>query len=53
MTDFLKFDQISVWAQGSTEPGLFTGSTGASVLSEEELQPSHPKYHAWAKKVVN
>jgi hypothetical protein len=47
----ISFVQIANWAQGSSEPGLFTGSTGASILSEDQLQPSNPRFHAWAKKV--
>ncbi|CAK5039433.1 unnamed protein product [Meloidogyne enterolobii] len=36
---------------GFALPGEFTGHTGARVLSEKELEPSDPRFHAWAKKV--
>lgn len=41
--------QVDAWAQSNTVPGLFTGSTGAQVLSSEELSTSGPQ--AWLKKV--
>ncbi|XP_024917987.1 protein SON isoform X2 [Cynoglossus semilaevis] len=41
-------EQLDAWAQSSTVPGLFTGSTGAQVLSSEELSNSGPQ--AWLKK---
>ncbi|XP_034720719.1 protein SON [Etheostoma cragini] len=41
-------EQVDAWAQSSTVPGLFTGSTGAQVLSSEELSTSGPQ--AWLKK---
>uniref|UniRef100_H3DAE7 SON DNA binding protein n=1 Tax=Tetraodon nigroviridis TaxID=99883 RepID=H3DAE7_TETNG len=40
-------EQVDAWAQSNTVPGLFTGSTGAQVLSEE-LSNSGPQ--AWLKK---
>ncbi|XP_023817247.1 protein SON isoform X2 [Oryzias latipes] len=40
--------QMDAWAQSSSVPGLFTGSTGAQVLSSEELSSSGPQ--AWLKK---
>ncbi|XP_027141865.1 protein SON isoform X3 [Larimichthys crocea] len=40
--------QVDAWAQSSTVPGLFTGSTGAQVLSSEELSTGGPQ--AWLKK---
>lgn len=44
-------DQMSKWAEdGFALPGEFTGHTGARVLSEKELEPSDPRFHAWAKK---
>lgn len=43
------FQQVDAWAQSNTVPGLFTGSTGAQVLSSEELSNSGPQ--AWLKKV--
>uniref|UniRef100_A0A914NI93 Protein SON n=1 Tax=Meloidogyne incognita TaxID=6306 RepID=A0A914NI93_MELIC len=36
---------------GFALPGEFTGHTGARVLSEKELEPSDPRFHAWAKKI--
>ncbi|XP_061759624.1 protein SON isoform X2 [Nerophis ophidion] len=41
-------EQVDLWAQSNTIPGLFTGSTGAQVLSTEELSNSGPQ--AWLKK---
>ncbi|XP_054479856.1 protein SON [Anoplopoma fimbria] len=41
-------EQVDAWAQSNTVPGLFTGSTGATVLSSEELSTSGPQ--AWLKK---
>uniref|UniRef100_A0A8C1NHX5 Protein SON-like n=1 Tax=Cyprinus carpio TaxID=7962 RepID=A0A8C1NHX5_CYPCA len=40
--------QVDAWAQSNTIPGLFTGSTGAQVLSSDELSNSGPQ--AWIKK---
>ncbi|KAL3122589.1 hypothetical protein niasHT_003125 [Heterodera trifolii] len=42
--------EMNSWAQDSSLPGEFTGHTGARVLSEKELEPSDPRFHAWAKK---
>uniref|UniRef100_A0A1A7XTV9 SON DNA binding protein n=1 Tax=Iconisemion striatum TaxID=60296 RepID=A0A1A7XTV9_9TELE len=41
-------EQVDAWAQSSNVPGLFTGSTGAQVLSSEELSTGGPQ--AWLKK---
>uniref|UniRef100_UPI003AABC7A2 uncharacterized protein n=1 Tax=Centroberyx gerrardi TaxID=166262 RepID=UPI003AABC7A2 len=41
-------EQVDAWAQSNTIPGLFTGTTGAQVLSSEELSTSGPQ--AWLKK---
>lgn len=41
--------QVDAWAQSSIVPGFFTGSTGAQVLSSEDLSTSGPQ--AWLKKV--
>uniref|UniRef100_A0A8C6WII2 SON protein n=1 Tax=Neogobius melanostomus TaxID=47308 RepID=A0A8C6WII2_9GOBI len=41
-------EQVDAWAQSNTIPGLFTGSTGAQVLSSEELSSNGPQ--AWLKK---
>ncbi|CAK5048562.1 unnamed protein product [Meloidogyne enterolobii] len=47
-----KLKDMSKWAEdGFALPGEFTGHTGARVLSEKELEPSDPRFHAWAKKV--
>ncbi|XP_059409456.1 protein SON isoform X2 [Carassius carassius] len=41
-------EQVDAWAQSNTIPGLFTGSTGAQVLSSDEVSNSGPQ--AWIKK---
>ncbi|XP_055501069.1 protein SON-like isoform X2 [Leucoraja erinacea] len=41
-------EQIDVWAQANSLPGQFTGSTGAQVLTYEELTHSGPQ--AWIRK---
>ncbi|XP_026060508.1 LOW QUALITY PROTEIN: protein SON [Carassius auratus] len=41
-------EQVDAWAQSNTIPGLFTGSTGAQVLSSDELSNSGTQ--AWIKK---
>ncbi|XP_069031352.1 protein SON isoform X2 [Embiotoca jacksoni] len=41
-------EQVDAWAQSNTVPGLFTGSTGAQVLTSEELSTGGPQ--AWLKK---
>lgn len=41
-------EQVDAWAQSSIVPGFFTGSTGAQVLSSEDLSTSGPQ--AWLKK---
>lgn len=41
-------EQVDAWAQSNTIPGLFTGTTGAQVLTSEELSNSGPQ--AWIKK---
>ncbi|KAM6945326.1 uncharacterized protein sonb [Aplochiton taeniatus] len=41
-------EQVDAWAQSNTIPGLFTGSTGAQVLTSEELSTGGPQ--AWLKK---
>ncbi|XP_056415528.1 protein SON isoform X2 [Hyla sarda] len=41
-------EQIDAWAQSTSIPGQFTGSTGAQVLSAEEISNSGPQ--AWLKK---
>lgn len=37
------------WAQSKQQPGQFTGSTGAQIMSKAELSAGH---QAWAKKVL-
>ncbi|PSN55329.1 hypothetical protein C0J52_01778 [Blattella germanica] len=39
---------MQMWAESKQQPGQFTGSTGARVLSAAELSSG---YQAWAKKV--
>ncbi|CAN2387584.1 hypothetical protein PRIEUP_LOCUS11903 [Pristimantis euphronides] len=41
-------EQIDAWAQSTSIPGQFTGSTGAQVLTAEEISNSGPQ--AWLKK---
>lgn len=41
--------QIDAWAELNSIPGHFTGSTGAQVLTSEQLSNSGPQ--AWVKKV--
>ncbi|XP_070787031.1 protein SON [Enoplosus armatus] len=41
-------EQVDAWAQSNTVPGLFTGSTGAQILTSEELSTGGPQ--AWLKK---
>lgn len=41
--------QIDAWAQSNSIPGQFTGSTGAQILSSDELTNSGPQ--AWIRKV--
>ncbi|XP_069744913.1 protein SON-like isoform X2 [Narcine bancroftii] len=41
-------EKIDVWAQANSLPGQFTGSTGAQVLTYEELTHSGPQ--AWIRK---
>ncbi|XP_067849321.1 protein SON-like isoform X3 [Heptranchias perlo] len=43
-------EQIDVWAQSNSLPGQFTGSTGAQVLTYEELTNSGPQ--AWIRKFM-
>ncbi|XP_038657556.1 protein SON isoform X2 [Scyliorhinus canicula] len=43
-------EQIDVWAQSNSLPGQFTGSTGAQVLTYEELSNSGPQ--AWIRKFM-
>ncbi len=42
---------MSAWAASKNLPGSFTGSTGARVLSADQLAPRNPRFQAWAKKV--
>uniref|UniRef100_A0A8C9EH93 DRBM domain-containing protein n=1 Tax=Pavo cristatus TaxID=9049 RepID=A0A8C9EH93_PAVCR len=42
-------EQIDAWAQSNSIPGQFTGSTGAQILSSDELTNSGPQ--AWIRKV--
>ncbi|XP_052086998.1 protein Son-like isoform X2 [Mytilus californianus] len=40
----------SLWANSKNLPGKFIGSTGAQILSQEELMGPDKKRQAWAKK---
>jgi hypothetical protein len=40
--------QMQMWAESKQQPGHFTGTTGARVLSAAELASG---FQAWAKKV--
>ncbi|XP_070800430.1 protein SON isoform X2 [Pituophis catenifer annectens] len=42
-------ERIDAWAELNSIPGHFTGSTGAQVLTSEQLSNSGPQ--AWVKKV--
>ncbi|XP_076076584.1 uncharacterized protein LOC143047421 isoform X3 [Mytilus galloprovincialis] len=41
----------SLWASSKNLPGKFIGSTGAQILSQEELMGPDKKRQAWAKKI--
>lgn len=43
--------QASLWAQSKNLPGKFLGSTGAHIMSQEELIGPDKKRQAWAKRV--
>ncbi|KAK3098793.1 hypothetical protein FSP39_023165 [Pinctada imbricata] len=43
-------EKASMWAQSKHLPGKFIGSTGANILSQEELMGPDKKRQAWAKK---
>ncbi|XP_063812555.1 protein SON isoform X2 [Pseudophryne corroboree] len=43
-------EQIDAWALSTSIPGQFTGSTGAQVLTADEISNSGPQ--AWLKKQV-
>ncbi|XP_071136451.1 protein Son-like isoform X2 [Mytilus edulis] len=42
----------SLWASSKNLPGKFIGSTGAQILSQEELMGPDKKRQAWAKKAI-
>uniref|UniRef100_A0A915AJ97 Protein SON n=2 Tax=Parascaris univalens TaxID=6257 RepID=A0A915AJ97_PARUN len=42
--------QMNAWAMSKDTAGQFTGSTGVSVLTAEQLAPDNPRFSAWAKK---
>ncbi|CAH1799722.1 unnamed protein product [Owenia fusiformis] len=44
--------KMSQWAESKNQPGAFTGSTGAKVLSQSELMGPDKKRQAWIKKDV-
>lgn len=39
---------MQTWAESKQQPGQFTGSTGANILTQAELAAG---YQAWARKV--
>ncbi|KAK5650990.1 hypothetical protein RI129_002019 [Pyrocoelia pectoralis] len=41
--------EMQTWAESKQQPGQFTGSTGANILTQAELSSG---YQAWAKKVL-
>lgn len=41
--------QMQSWAQSKQQPGQFTGSTGAQIMSQAELSSG---FQAWARKVL-
>ena len=43
--------QASQWANSRMLPGAFIGSTGANVMSQEELIGPDKRRQAWLKKV--
>lgn len=43
--------KANLWANSKNLPGKFIGSTGAQILSQEELMGPDKKRQAWAKKV--
>lgn len=44
-------EKASLWAQSKNLPGKFLGSTGAHIMSQEELIGPDKKRQAWAKRV--
>ncbi|CAE1258726.1 SON [Acanthosepion pharaonis] len=42
--------EVNRWAQSKQLPGQFTGSTGAKVMTQEELNGPDKRFQAWAKK---
>lgn len=40
---------MQTWAESKQQPGQFTGSTGAQIMSQAELSSG---YQAWARKVL-
>lgn len=44
-------EKASMWAQSKNLPGKFLGSTGAHIMSQEELIGPDKKRQAWAKRV--
>lgn len=43
--------QARLWASSKQLPGQFTGSTGAQIMSFNELIGPNKRNQAWAKKV--
>ncbi|XP_033741462.1 uncharacterized protein DDB_G0284459-like isoform X4 [Pecten maximus] len=44
--------KASMWATSKQLPGQFLGSTGAQILTPEELSGTDKRHQAWAKKVL-
>lgn len=43
-------EQMKAWAMSKNLPGKFNGTTGAHILSADQLGPEDPRYNAWIKK---
>lgn len=43
------YSQVNTWAESKQQIGQFTGSTGAQILTQAELNAG---YQAWARKVL-
>ena len=48
---FYIISQANLWAQSKNLPGKFLGSTGAHIMSHDELIGPDKKRQAWAKRV--
>ncbi|XP_064614686.1 protein Son-like isoform X2 [Liolophura sinensis] len=43
--------KASLWAESKVLPGQFMGSTGATIMSQQELMGPDKKRQAWARKI--